>query len=197
MTIDGPAGSGKSSIAEAVHRRLSVKGWPTVLTREPSDSELGNLARYQHDNITGLSLACLVAADRYDHLTTLVRPAVLKGSIVVSDRYVPSSYVLQRMDDVPVSYISDLNQFAEPPDLCVILIAAPEICAQRVAARGSHGRFHSEVGQSMLEVQYYEETIQTLTERGWNVLTIDSSSQDIQGISDTIVNQIVALISST
>jgi dTMP kinase len=71
-------------------------------TSEPSHGPLGTLARHGTDTYSGYVLACLVAADRYHHLATDIRPNLAAGRIVVCDRYVPSSYVLQLMDGVPI-----------------------------------------------------------------------------------------------
>lgn len=193
ITLDGPSGSGKSTIAASVHRILTDKGLRAVATREPTDSELGTIARHQHDEFSGLSLACLVAADRYDHLIKLVRPSLQDGAIVVSDRYVPSSFVLQRMDEVPLSFISDLNSYADPPDLSVILTADPDICAQRVARRGSHGRFHVSTSQSELEVRFYAESVQLLAELGWKIWTIDTAARGVQETAEMICAGIVEM----
>lgn len=86
-------------------------------------------------------MACLVAADRYHHLITDIRPRLAAGAIVICDRYVASSYVLQRMDGVSLEFIDAINDGADVPDLAVILTAAPEVAADRIYRRGSYGRF--------------------------------------------------------
>ena len=48
----------------------------------------------------------MIAADRYHQLATEIRPRVQQGEIVLCDRYVASSYVLQQMDGVPLPFIS-------------------------------------------------------------------------------------------
>lgn len=65
--------------------------------------------------------ACLVAADRYHCLATEIRSALAAGKIVLCDRYVASSYVLQHLDGVPIEFIEALNADANRPDLAVIL----------------------------------------------------------------------------
>src|SRR5690606_40533710 len=80
--------------------------------------------------------AWLIAADRYHHLATEIRPRVQQGEIVLCDRYVASSYVLQQMDGVPLPFIECLNGHSDRPDLAVMLLTDAAEAAARVAARG-------------------------------------------------------------
>jgi dTMP kinase len=68
------------------------------VTAQPSHDRFGEIARHGTDTYTGHTVACLVAADRYHHLATQIRPQLAAGRIVLCDRYVASSYVLQRVD---------------------------------------------------------------------------------------------------
>ncbi|WP_282795046.1 dTMP kinase [Streptomyces sp. CC224B] len=97
VTIDGPGGVGKSTVAAAVVELLRAEGVPVHATREPSDSEIGRIARDGTDRYRGMSMACLIAADRYQHVEHEVRPALARGALVVCDRYVASSLVLQSL----------------------------------------------------------------------------------------------------
>jgi dTMP kinase len=112
VTIDGPGGAGKSTTVQRLHRHLSANGYLVHATTEPSRAPLGQIARHHTDIYTGHALACLVAADRYHHLATEIRPELAAGRIVLCDRYVPSSYVLQHMDGVPLDFIEALNAAA-------------------------------------------------------------------------------------
>ncbi|MEU6071861.1 hypothetical protein ABZ864_47440 [Streptomyces sp. NPDC047082] len=50
-----------------------------------------------------MAMACLVAADRYHHLAQEIRPALQRGNVVLCDRYIASSLVLQVIDGLPVT----------------------------------------------------------------------------------------------
>ncbi|MBE8517074.1 hypothetical protein ILP97_06050 [Amycolatopsis sp. H6(2020)] len=89
--------------------------------------------RHNTDTYRGHTLACLVAADRYHHLEQEMRQQLAAGSIVVCDRYVASSCVLQCMDGVPLPFVEAINAAADVPDLAVTLQAPPEVTAARVA----------------------------------------------------------------
>jgi dTMP kinase len=115
VVIEGPSGVGKTTVTELLHTELASRGLPTVATREPTDSALGKLARQGTDEYRGLVLACLVAADRYYHLEHDIRPALRAGYVVICDRYVPTSLVLQHIDGVEPHFLARLNQYADRP----------------------------------------------------------------------------------
>jgi dTMP kinase len=141
ITLDGPGGAGKSTLVSLVAAHLVAYGHDALATRQPSDAELGKLARHNTDTYHGAALACLVAADRYHHLEVVIRPALAEGRSVVCDRYVPSSYVLQQRDGVPLGFIRALNAEADRPDLAVLLTADPDLLEGRLLERGGHSRF--------------------------------------------------------
>ena len=136
ISIDGPGGSGKSTLAALVAARLARRGLAVRQTREPSPTPLGQLIRAGTDDYAGMALACLVAGDRHHHLAAEIRPALAAGQIIICDRYLPASLVLQRMDGISWDVILQLNQGADQPALAVILNGSPAVIAARLAARG-------------------------------------------------------------
>ncbi len=131
ITIDGPGGSGKTATAAALASLLRADGHTVHETAEPTTGPIGMLTRAMVNQVHGHALACLVAADRYHHLDTEIRPERAAGHIVVCDRYLASTLVLQARDGVPVPYLLSVNDGIDLPDLAVILSAAPEIIAAR------------------------------------------------------------------
>ena len=107
---------------------------------------------------TGMALACLVTGDRHHHLTAEIRPSLAAGQIVLCDRYLPSSLVLQRMDSIGWDVIIQLNQGADRPHLAVILNGSPPVIAARLAARGRHSRFERQPGSTQTESALYHDT---------------------------------------
>ncbi|WP_433270785.1 dTMP kinase [Actinosynnema sp. CS-041913] len=186
VTVDGPGGAGKSTTVRHLHDLLTAQGHEVHATTEPSHDLLGRTARDNSDTYSGHALACLVAADRYHHLTTDIRPHLDQGHIVLCDRYVASSYVLQRMDGVPLHFIETLNAAADTPGLAVILTADPTTTADRIAHRGTRHRFETGVTTSRTESDLYEDTIRRLTERGYPILAIDTTT--------TASDQVAAMI---
>lgn len=186
VTLDGPGGAGKSTTSEHLRRYLSAQGYTAHATTEPSDGQLGRIARHGTHTYSGYALACLVAADRYHHLNTEIRPNLAAGRIVVYDRYVASSYVLQRMDGVPIEFIEAINAAADVPQLAVILTADPTVTAHRIGQRGAHSRFEAGISTSRTEADLYRDAAARLTKRGYPLLTLDTT--------DTPSTQVVAAI---
>ena len=87
VAIDGPSGIGKSTLTGLLADRLIAHGCSVMATKEPTATPLGSLARFGTDDYQGLTLACLVAADRYQHLEHEIRPALQAGRLVLCDRY--------------------------------------------------------------------------------------------------------------
>ncbi|MGH3900235.1 MAG: dTMP kinase [Pseudonocardiaceae bacterium] len=112
ITVDGPGGVGKSSAVTRAIELLTAAGLPVHGTRQPSRAELGELARHGTDTYHGMSLACLCAADRHHQLDTEIKPSLREGRIVLCDRYVASSLVLQGLDGVPSQIVWQLNHGA-------------------------------------------------------------------------------------
>ena len=65
VTIDGPNGSGKTSLAGEVSARLEAAGQTVYMTRQPSPTPLGDIVRAAERDVKGRALACLVAGDRH------------------------------------------------------------------------------------------------------------------------------------
>jgi len=193
IAIDGPSGIGKSTITGLLADVLSAHNLPVLATKEPTATPLGSLARFGTDDYRGLSLACLVAADRYQHLEQEIRPALRAGRIVICDRYVASSLVLQGLDGVPADFVWQLNQHADRPDLCVILLGDAACARNRAERRGLYSRFHRGGYQAGLaEAALYATAAAELTVRGFDVLTHDVGSQAPSNVAEALASTILA-----
>ncbi|MFC4033000.1 dTMP kinase [Streptomyces polygonati] len=186
ITLDGPGGVGKSSTVAALAALLADEGEAVLPTAEPTDSDLGQFVRGHADRIGGRALACLIAADRYDHLEREILPQLAAGRTVVCDRYLASSLVVQRLDGVPEEYLLDLHAGVLLPDLAVVLTAAPETIAARIARRGARHRFERDPDIPRRETALYERAVVIL--RGWGVevLVVDAEVSPPQVIADRI-----------
>lgn len=190
VTIDGPGGVGKSVVTEAVVDLLQVPSIEVCQTREPSDTVLGNLARQGTDTYEGMAFACLIAADRYHHVETEIRPALARGATVVCDRYVASSLVLQTLDGVSRDVVWELNRHADLPDLAVILNARAAVIEKRLATRGPHSRYERQPGVTERECGLFRETARFLRAAGVRVLTVDADVDEPYDVAREIVEAI-------
>lgn len=156
---------------------------------------MGELARHNTDLYRAESLACLVAADRYHHLETEIEPHLQEGEIVVCDRYIASSYVLQQLDGVSLAFVGALNSRARRPDLAVLLVADPAVTASRVATRGAHDRFQNGISASKAEARMYQTAGSYLSQLGTPaVLTIDTTNQKPHQVVEKIAQRIAERI---
>ncbi|MEU0469702.1 dTMP kinase [Amycolatopsis sp. NPDC006131] len=193
VAIDGPAGTGKTTLTRALTERLTRDGYRAHATTQPSRAQLGEIARHGTDTYRGYELACLVAADRYHQLRTEIRPQLHAGRIVLCDRYVASSYVLQTMDDVPPAFIHTLNAVADRPDLTIILTADPAVAAARIRRRGAHSRFHTDITSSRTEAALYRDAITFLKAHGQAVLTLDTTHTSTDQLVEAITQKLTPL----
>lgn len=192
VAIDGPSGIGKSTITGLLADQLTARGCPVLATKEPTATPLGSLARFGTDDYQGLTLACLVAADRYQHLEQEIRPAMQAGQIVLCDRYFASSLVLQRLDGVPPEFVWQLNQHADQPDLYIILSGDAASARKRAEKRGLYSRFHRGGHvTSMAEAALYATAAADLTEHGFQVLTQDIDAQTPHQVAEALATAIL------
>lgn len=135
VVLEGPEGAGKTSQARALAARLSGAGYPTVLTREPGGTELGKLIRDIVLPSTSVSISprsevLLYNASRAQLVEEVVRPALERGQVVVSDRYGYSTIAYQGYGrGLDVEKVASVVSFATDglePDLCILLDISPQ-----------------------------------------------------------------------
>ncbi|WP_249214118.1 dTMP kinase, partial [Micrococcus luteus] len=148
VAVEGPDGSGKSTQARALTEALRAAGHEVVLTREPGGSDLGETLREllldpEHAPVDPRTEALLFAAARSAHAVRTLRPALARGAVVVTDRYVDSSVAYQgAARGLGEARIAALNEWATDglvPDLTVPRLAAPACCPRIRRARSRSG----------------------------------------------------------
>lgn len=194
VSVDGPCGVGASTTVRALGERLRTAGVPLYLTSEPTDSDIGALARARiHADTAGPALACLFAADRYQHLETEIRPRLAAGNVVISDRYVPTALVMQRLDGVDLDFLQAVNALAAPPDLAVILTADPALIAQRLQQSGRRNRYHQRPDISTQETALYKDAAHVFASAGVQVLRLETSLYPPDTLASMIYTRIEAI----
>ena len=194
VSFEGPNGVGKSSLLDGVANQLAHLNFDTVKTKEPTLSPLGQFVRVAEENYQGRILACLVAADRYFHLENEILPALKSGKIVLSDRYIESSLVLQRLDGLDTEFIWGLNSQICIPDISIVLTAPVEILEQRLSQRNSFGRFERTKSRTE-ELDYYLEAIEFLSKHEFNILLLDNGTTPLNQNIEKVVRQVLTFSS--
>lgn len=129
IALDGIDGSGNTThsklLADWVAKSLGLK---VLLTSEPTIQPIGQLMRryLRKPNIPSATDALLFAADRVEHVERVIKPALAKGQVVVSDRYLESSIAYQSSQGLPVEWLLSINKHAIKPSLNIILEIDPE-----------------------------------------------------------------------
>ncbi|MFJ4785461.1 dTMP kinase [Streptomyces sp. NPDC088794] len=140
IALEGGDGAGKSTQAEALAEWIRAKGHEVVVTREPGATPVGKRLRSILLDVSSAGLshraeALLYAADRAEHVDTVVRPALERGAVVVSDRYIDSSVAYQGAGrDLSPTEIARINRWATDglvPHLTVLLDVSPDIARER------------------------------------------------------------------
>jgi dTMP kinase len=139
IVFEGIDGSGKSTHIKALTKELRSQGHSVLTTSEPSKDRIGNfIRRYAERNdhrLTPETEALLFAADRFEHVMTVIEPALKRGRTVISDRYIHSSIAYQGAGGLDLGWIREMNRFAPRPDLGILLDILPEFSLQRVDRR--------------------------------------------------------------
>ncbi|MGW0821898.1 dTMP kinase [Streptomyces sp. NPDC002845] len=140
IALEGGDGAGKSTQAEALAEWIRAKGHEVVLTREPGATPVGKRLRSILLDVSSAGLshraeALLYAADRAEHVDTVVRPALERGAVVITDRYIDSSVAYQGAGrDLSPTEIARTSRWATNglvPHLTVLLDVSPEAARER------------------------------------------------------------------
>ena len=139
LVLEGIDGSGKSTLARQLAGWLRESGREVITSREPTDGPHGTALR-QSAKTGRLSLEAeldLFLKDRAEHVTTLISPALARGSVVILDRYYFSTAAYQGARGLDPQAIIDANEkFAPVPDLVLLLDIDPGDGAARIQRRG-------------------------------------------------------------
>ena len=140
IVIEGLDGSGKTTQARLLVQKL-WNSHKAVYTTEPSRGKIGSFIRefclFEEKRLDSATEALLFAADRIEHIQNEVVPALNKGLLVISDRYLYSSLAYQGSTGLSLEWIEAINKHALKPDLAVFIDVAPETVMQRLNRKKS------------------------------------------------------------
>lgn len=183
VTIDGPNAVGKGTFIDKLAEKMSIQQ-EVYSTKEPTLTRLGKFAKTNEGELTGLPYAYLIAADRCLHIESEIKPRLKDGEIVISDRYVESSFVYQKYDGVSYDEIWNLNAHFLIPDLSILLIADSEVISRRLSERSEFSEYEKKMTR-LDELAFYRDAKQFLSKKGYRYLelannTIDELEANIQ-----------------
>src|SRR3989344_1057496 len=152
ITFEGPEGCGKSTHSKRLKTYLEGKGRRVLLTQEPGGTQVGREIRRLILNpesvLDETTEVYLFAADRSEHVSKIILPALKEGKIVISDRFIDSTIAYQIGGrKLPEDLVRDLNMISAKglvPDLTILLDVSTETGLKRAARKGAADRFERE-----------------------------------------------------
>ena len=148
ITIEGLDGCGKSSVIKLVEQQLKSDGVDLVCTKEPGGSTIANRVRdilidKETKHMDYITETLLYAACRSQHLHDFIIPNLNEGKVVISDRFVDSSYVYQGIArNLGLDQVMAINSLVVKdhiPDLTIFIDIAPEKCLARLKKARKNG----------------------------------------------------------
>jgi dTMP kinase len=148
ITFEGIDGSGKSTQMRMLASQLRMRGLEVVTTREPGGTSLGKRLRAAlldlQEQVDPLAELLLYAADRAQHVRTLLRPALATNHIVLSDRYADATVAYQGAGrgfaPETIAEVVRLATEGLKPDLTLVFDLSVAECAARARRRAQNGQ---------------------------------------------------------
>ncbi len=147
ISFEGSEGSGKSTQIARLAEHIQKAGREVVATREPGGTEIGEQIRNiivhnsKGDEMCPETELLLFTAARAQLVREVIAPALARGAIVLSDRYLDSSTVYQGIArNLAPGPVSDINQFAVGnvmPNLTIVIDVPTEVSLARIRQRAS------------------------------------------------------------
>lgn len=165
VCFEGGEGSGKSTQSKRLAEALRAQGYDVVLTFEPGDTEVGKALRQivlspETGELSDRTEALLYAADKAEHVDTVVQPALDRGAVVITDRYVDSTLAYQGAGrTLAVEEVERVARWATHdlrPHLTVVLDLEPAAGLGRFEGRdrieGESLEFHQRVREAFVRM---------------------------------------------
>lgn len=143
VTIEGPEGSGKTTIGKKIVEKLINDGYEVIYTREPGGIEIAEQIRQvildvNNTNMDPRTETLLYAASRRQHLIEKIVPAIKNNKIIICDRFVDSSLAYQgHARKLGIDNVYEINKFAIDtlmPDLTLLFDIDPKVGLDRINA---------------------------------------------------------------
>jgi dTMP kinase len=198
VSFEGGDGVGKSTQMRLLAEWLAGQGAEVVTTREPGGTPLGQALReviLHGDHVGVRAEALLYAADRAHHVETLVRPALDRGAVVLTDRYLDSSVAYQGYGrGLGPEEIERLSLWATDgllPDLTVLLDLDPAVGLARLTGEPDRleragDAFHRRTRAAFLE----------LARRGGDRWLVLDAAQDVPAVHRAVQERVAGLLGS-
>ncbi len=184
IVLDGPDGAGTTTHSTLLVELLKKQGHDVLLATEPSEGPIGQWIRKQLQAdapLTPTALQLLFCADRAWHLEAVIEPALRQGTVVVCDRYAPSTLVYAQAQGVSVGMLKTLNDSFLTPDCMIFTLPPIDVSIGRVEARGEKDLFQGRELQKNIHEGYVK-----LANENPDIRVVDTS-KDKKAVAEEIL----------
>jgi dTMP kinase len=195
VAFEGGEGAGKSTQVALLAETLRARGYEVVTTFEPGATVIGRRLREvlldkANTDMSPRTEALLYAADRAQHVAQVIRPALARGAVVITDRYVDSSLAYQgagrALDDTDVRRLSQWATGGLAADITVLLDLDPQVGLRRTVGPGDRLEaedidFHQRVRSAFLDLA---------TRRRNRYLVLDVESSDTGEVAAQVLARV-------
>jgi dTMP kinase len=194
ITAEGLDCSGKSTQCKLLFDYLTANNYPSILTKEPTENEIGLFIRKvlkKEVEIDPLALAALFAADRLEHLNNGIKKQLAEGNTVICDRYMLSNYAYQVSQGVSPEFILQLNSQALKPDLTIFIHVDKDLCLERLKSRNNIEIFETADFLEKTYQNYISGMMKLAT--SWNIKIVNGNNS-IEEIHNSIIDLIKEIL---
>ena len=186
ITLEGVDGAGKTTHIEFIKNYLSDLDINYVMTREPGGTGLGEKLRdiLLHDEMNPQTETMLMFAARNEHIDKIIRPNLIKGAVVISDRFTDATYAYQAggkgVKDEKIDILKKWVQEDLRPDLTFLFDLPVEVSIERLNQTRKLDKFEREDKSFHKKIREKYLTLVEASPERFCVLNSEASIEKIQ-----------------
>ena len=186
ITLEGVDGAGKTTHIEFIKKYLSDLDINYVLTREPGGTILGERLReiLLHDEMNHETETILMFAARNEHIDKVIRPNLIKGNVVISDRFTDATYAYQAggkgVKDEKIDILKKWVQGSLQPNLTFLFDLSVDISIERLNKTRTLDKFEREDKNFHENIRQKYLTLAKLSPERFCILNSEKSIEKIQ-----------------
>ena len=186
ITLEGVDGAGKTTHIEFIKNYLSELNINYVMTREPGGTALGEKLRdiLLHDEMNPQTETMLMFAARNEHIDKIIRPNLIKGAVVISDRFTDATYAYQAggkgVKDEKIDILKKWVQEDLRPDLTFLFDLSVEVSIERLNQTRKLDKFEREDKSFHKKIREKYLTLVEASPERFCVLNSEASIEKIQ-----------------
>lgn len=181
ISIDGSNFSGKTSVIDSFSTRMKEQESLVDVSRGVSESLIGKFININIDTINQnpQAFALLIAADKYFSHGKYIASKIERGTFLISDRYLLSSFAYQYLDGMPFDFTWNLYESFPKPDLNILLMVSSKALTERMKGRreplsNTELKFSREN-----EMQAFIQAANYLVLKGLNIVQIENETRPV------------------